>query len=306
MPAVELFSKRQKRLRGESIDVYSYEELPEKLRIQIVHIIKDTIGQDTFGNKSRSAYDYIHKTLCKEFGLFSLQKYSHCDEEAILNYFLDADYEECLDIIEISFRIIEDYVGRNYHVYKQDTNSRQDPEDAISELNLRFKESGIGYQFESGELLRVDSKFIHSEAVKPALYLLKSTPEFEGANDEFLSAHDHYRHKRFKECLNDCLKSFESLMKAIHDKHSWEYGKKDTAHKLIESCLSNNLVPAYLQSQFSALRTLLETGVPTIRNNEGGHGQGSEISNVPDHLASYILHLTATNLLFLMNCEKDI
>jgi hypothetical protein len=48
----------------------------------------------------------------------------------------------------------------------------------------------------------------------------------------------------------------------------------------------------------------LESGTPTVRNKEGGHGQGTEITTIPEHLASYTLHLTATNLLFLANCEE--
>lgn len=214
------------------------------------------------------------------------------------------DYEICLDIIELCFRIIKIYVNQNYYKYKLSTSSSQSPEDAIKELNYRFNEQGIGYQFESGELIRVDSQFIHSEVVKPVLKLIGSKKHYVGSNDEFLSAHEHYRHKRYKECLNDCLKSFESLMKAIHDKHSWPYAPNDTAKKLINSCLANNLVPEYLQNQFSSVRILLESGIPTVRNKEGGHGQGAEISTVPEHLASYTLHLTATNLLFLANCEE--
>lgn len=40
-----------------------------------------------------------------------------------------------------------------------------------------------------------------------------------------------------------------------------------------------------------------ESRVLTIRNKEGGHGQGPELSTVPEHCASYTLHLTASNLL---------
>ena len=51
---------------------------------------------------------------------------------------------------------------------------------------------------------------------------------------------------------------------------------------------------------------MLETGVPTIRNKNSGHGQGSDIKDVPEYMASYMLHLTATNLLFLGRCEQEI
>jgi uncharacterized protein DUF7014 len=65
------------------------------------------------------------------------------------------------------------------------------------------------------------------------------------------------------------------------------------------------LIPPYMQSQFSSLRSLLESGTPTIRNKEGGHGQGVEVTKVPEYLASYVLHLTATNMLFLANCQVN-
>lgn len=306
MAIFELFSKRMKKLRGEIPDVYVYEKIPESLRVQIVHIIQDTIGQDRFDNKASGAYESIHKALCKEYGVFTLKKHARSNEDAVLDYFLSCDdYERCLDIIEICFRMIANYVAKNYYNYQQYTTSSQKPDDAISELNHRFKESGIGYQFESGELIRVDSQYVHSEVVKPVLHLLGKNKKYAGANDEFLSTHDHYRHKRYKECLNECLKSFESLMKAIHEKHSWQYSQSDTAKKLINSCLTNGLVPEYLQNQFSSVRILLESGIPTVRNKEGGHGQGTEVTTVPEHLASYTLHLTATNLLFLSNCEEQ-
>ncbi len=307
MPIFELFSKRQKKLRGEFPDVYQYKEIPQSLRVQIVHIIRDTIGIEiSYNEASNYVYLNIHKILCKEYGLFSLSEREKSHFSAIYDYFLnEKNYEKCLDIIELSFKMINTHVRQNHWNFRNAHGVTQIPDDAIKELNSRFKESGIGYQFESNELVKVDSQFIHSEAVKPVLYLLGSDKKYRGANDEFLSAHEHYRHKRHKECLNDCLKSFESLMKAIHQKHSWPYNQNDTAKKLIDSCLSNKLVPEYLQNQFSAVRILLESGIPTLRNKEGGHGQGPEVSIVPDHLASYTLHLTATNLLFLAKCEEN-
>jgi hypothetical protein len=305
MSIFELYSKRQKKLRGEVSDVYQYEEIPQSLKVQVVHMARDTIGQENRNNlESNKIYEDIHTILCKEYGVFSLKEYEVSNYSAIYDFFLkEKDHEKCLDIIEITFKVIDKVIRQD--VYKLNRITNQSPDDAINELNSRFKEAGVGYQFESGELIRVDSQYMHAETVKPVLTVLGSNKKYIGANDEFLSAHEHYRHKRYKECLNDCLKSFESLMKAIHDIHSWPYNPNDTAKKLINSCLVNNLVPEYLQNQFSSVRTLLESGIPTVRNKNGGHGQGAEITKVPEHLASYTLHLTATNLLFLTNCEEQ-
>jgi hypothetical protein len=305
MPIFELFSKRQKKLRGEVLDVYQYKEIGHNFRVQVVHIIRDTIGiESSYNDSTNRTYADIHKILCREYGVFTLKEHERSPFAAVYDHFLNSnDFERCIDIIELSFKVIDTHIRDNQYHFRNAHGVVQTPDNAIEELNARFKEWGIGYQFQSGELIRIDSQFIHSEVVKPVLNLLGSEKSYKGANHEFLKAHEHYRHKRYKECLVECLKSFESLMKAICDKHSWPYNQNDTAKRLIDICLSNNLVPSYLQNQFSAIRTLLESGIPTVRNKEGGHGQGTEVTTVPEHLASYSLHLTATNLLFLANCE---
>ena len=44
MNVVDIYSKRQKRLRGEVPDVYQYETIPIELRVQVVHILNDAFG----------------------------------------------------------------------------------------------------------------------------------------------------------------------------------------------------------------------------------------------------------------------
>ena len=75
MPIIDLFSKRQKRLRGEVPDVYVYNALPEPLRVQIVHIWMDVLGNQEQAQYHRSvmeAYAFIVKALCREYGVFVL------------------------------------------------------------------------------------------------------------------------------------------------------------------------------------------------------------------------------------------
>lgn len=311
MAVFELFSSRQRKTRGDIPDVYQYDVIPQKLRVQIIHIIKATIGSRIGYNQeslSETIYREIHEILCREYGVFSLSsKHRISDFEAVYDYFLNSEnFEECLDIIELSFSFIEVCVKNKQYNFNRDEGTTQKANDAIDELNQRFKEAGIGYEFLSGEIIRIDSQYIHSEVVKPALSILQGEKLLEGARDEFLSAHSHYRSQRYKEALVDCLKSFESTMKAICDKHGWEYGRNDTAKKLINVCITNELVPSYMQEQFSHFRALLESGVPTVRNKEGGHGQGSEIRNVSEIMVSYTLHMTATNIVFLGECEKRV
>ena len=176
----------------------------------------------------------------------------------------------------------------------------------ISELNQRFREHAVGYQYESDQIIRVDSEFIHTEAVKPALQLL-SNPIYKGAQEEFLKAHEHYRHGRYDSALTDCLKAFESTMKIILDKHGWEYDKnRDTASKLINCCIRNELIPKFWTDHFNSLSNMLTSSIPTPRNKLSGHGKGNDDIEVPEHLIQYVLHMTASTIVFLIKADESL
>ena len=57
-----------------------------------------------------------------------------------------------------------------------------------------------------------------------------------------------------------------------------------------------------------ALRSVLESGLPTVRNKTkgSGHGQGKELINIPGHLAAYALHLAASNIVLLVEAHKSV
>jgi hypothetical protein len=301
MPIFDLFSKRQKRLRGEVPDIYTYDQIPQSLRVQIVHIIRDAIGTDRYVNDARRAYEFIKETLCREYGLFELGKgYRESNQEQVLNFLLQTSKtEEVIDVVELSFKYIDRTIKKQYQQYSYNVVVKIKPDDAILELNERFKENGIGYSFDGSEIIRVDSTYIHTEITKPVITLLWNN-KFKGANEEYLKAHEHYRHGRNKECLTECLKAFESTMKVICKEKGWTYNQTDTAKKLIQICFQNGLVPTFTQNQFTSLQNLLESGIPTIRNKLGGHGQGQTPQIVDDEMTRYGLNLAGTNIIFLV------
>ena len=304
MAVFDLFSKRQRKARGEVPDVYVYDKLPQELRVQVVHIIQDAFGTDNYGtHNAEKAYEIVKATLCREYGLFELIERPKSDQHSVFNFFLkEESIEKALDVVELCFKVINKVIAEN-HAYQYNTVRKIEPKDAVAELNERLRAHGIGFQFESNELIRVDSEFLHTEAVKPVLTVLRGSG-FQGANEEFLLAHEHYRHGRYKECLVDCLKAFESTMKSVCKLRGWATQPNDTAKSLIATCFANGLVPAYLESQFASLRSVLESGVPTVRNQNGGHGQGADPVAVPEYMARYALNLTATSILFLVDAHK--
>jgi hypothetical protein len=201
----------------------------------------------------------------------------------------------------LSFRFIDHVARRLDYLRRLDADERADA--AITELNERFRERGVGFQFAEGRIIRLDSDLLHAEVVKPALALLRS-PEYAGAQAEFLKAHEHYRHGNAKEALTECLKAFESTMKAICGKRGWKCDANAASKALIQACFDNGLVPQFWTHHFSSLRAMLESGVPTARNRLGAHGQGSDVTKAPPHLVSYVLHMTAATIVFLVEAEK--
>ena len=305
----KLFSERQRELRGEIPDIYKYDAIPRELRVQVVHIWRAAFGkhrQDSLGNiaptRIAQVYESIHEALCYRYGKFRLGGYGDSDYDAIRSFLLQTeDLERTIDVIEVSFRCIDRHV-RDYPGYFPERTIL--PDKAIAELNSWFREHRVGYRYESGQIIRVDSEFIHSEVVKPALLML-SDPMYEGANAEFLKAHEHYRTGDYKECLTECLKAFESCIKSICDQRGWTYNDGDTIKRLIAIVFDKELVPDFMQCHFSGLRSTLEAGVPTLRNNLSAHGQGSEEVVVPEYIAAYALHLTASNILLLAKANED-
>lgn len=299
----DLFSKRRKKERGDYPDVYQYEDIPNPFRVQVVHMLKEAFAYEgkEFTYEATETIKAINNALCREYGVFKLAgKYDEGFQE-LANFLLQTDdYEQVLDVIELTFRFIDRSIRQNSYRYNQ----RIDVDSLIEELNQRFKESGIGYQYESGELMRVDSQFLHSEAVIPTLSLLKAK-KYHSVNEEFLQAHEHYRHARYEESTTECLKALESLLKTICSNRGWAYDKSDTAKKLISIVLNNGLVPPFMQNQLNVMQTLLESGVPTVRNKLAGHGQGPTVRAMPDYIASYVLHLTATTILLLANADAN-
>lgn len=344
MAILDIFSKRQKRMRGEVPDVYSYDRMPQPLRVQIVHIVADIIKKSVRWGVNPAIIDALNDgvdALCREYGIFRLPaeytgKPNKIDD--LLNFIIqEQDVERVLDAVEHSFncmnREMESSVyGHFYGVVPKARKFTGAPvvtgagpvvtgagsavvpkarkflsetlPSAVEELNERFAEHAVGYRYSDGKIIRIDSGFIHAEIVKPALQVL-GEKMYAGAQEEFLNAHDHYRHDRPKEAINECLKALESVMKSICKKRGWRCGNKDGASRLIGICFDRGLVPEFWRSHFTALRSTLESGVPAARNKVGAHGQGAAPTSVPRHIAAYVLHMTAAAIVFLAEAEAS-
>ena len=296
----DLFSSRKRERDRAEDDSLTYDELPDQLRAQIVHIWRRAIGPSVpvahyhFDEieENRQAWLAIENTVAEEHGSYQLGK-AHDVLDRCVEYLTTAEsIDRVLDLIELSFRYIDRNVRRMDEHHRELHGITTTASKAIEDLNIRFREARVGYRFESGVIVRVDEEMIHQNVVKPALHVL-SRPEFEGANQEMLRALRHYRDGDYTAANVDANNAFESTLKAICNQRCWGDVENAPVGKLLTIVDNKRLFPrGYLKD------TLLK-GLPQIRNKDGGHGQGSAQINIPEYLAEYALNLAATNIVLL-------
>jgi hypothetical protein len=289
-----LYSERLRQQKT-APDVFEYEEFGNSLRVKIQYAIKDLLGTrsdylDDYGPAPK-AYMIVVERLRREYGRLRLSGSEHASDnrfDDLMNFIASDDVQYVLVAM----------VGRISTEHGQDL----DVDRYEATINKEFRRHAVGYQLHDGAAFRVDNTYSHAEVTKPALALL-SDERWRGAEDEFLKAHEHYRHGRNKEALNEAAKSLESVMKAICSARKWTVAPNAATKDLIAVCLQNGLIPSYWQNQMAGLRTLLESGVATARNKQSGHGQGVTPVEVPDHIAGYVLHMAAAAIVFLVNAD---
>lgn len=311
MPVYDLYSKRKRRAeRGLEPEVFDYDTIPQSLRTQLRQVFTAAIGpyreygEFSTPSNNNEAWEKICEILRRELGVDNLVSHGADPKEEVLRYIADAETDDVLSAVELCARWIERVMAKKPPYDLEKLGVTQNPQDALEELNHRFREGSVGYEYSSGEIIRVDSRLLHAEVVKPALALLRDS-RFKGAEEEFLQAHAHFRSGKTKEAVTAANSAFESVMKAICVLKGWAYPSGARASDLVKVLRKNGLLPDYLDNSFDQLVATLSSGLPQVRNNEGGHGQGAAPRPTPDYVAAFALHLCATNIVFLVSAMQE-
>ncbi len=296
----KLFSQRNE--PEKQYDVYEYNFFPEKFINQSFFIIDDFINLYTgdYSIKPDKIWNDIYDVFIRQLGVVRLDGYYSNDSAAhrIENYYRNHNGDDLLNLLDLIFVYFDKFLRYNPPVQYHNISQRLD--DSIYELNYRFNEYGLGYEFINGELIKKSNEIIHAEIIKPVLKLLHDE-HFKGAEEEFVQAFDNYRNGQNKDAILYAQKAFESSMKTICKRKKYSYEEKDNAKKLIEILRLENFYPEYLNKQLVLLSDLLISGLPKLRNEEAGHGQGETIRNVENNYVEYAIHLAATNIVFLVS-----
>jgi hypothetical protein len=304
MQIIDFFSSRN---APEPRDVWVYDRIPPKLRVQISNIVQGALGtvNQHADNNAIPIYKHIAESVRHEHGR------SRLTDERGVTYSGDVlgcikgevDIQVWLDCVELSFRMIERVRGQLQPHGRKMADITIPAADAVTELNERFRRAGFGHRYEKGKIYRIDNEHTHQQIMRPALQLL-ADPQFKGADEEFRAAHDHYKAGEYKDCAVDALNALESTMKTICDLKQWPYPQGARFSDLLKVQRNNGLFPEFADQSFEQLIATLKSGLPALRNETGGHGQGAKPVDVPEYVATYALNLAASKIRFLIEAFK--
>jgi hypothetical protein len=135
------YSRRKRQSEGNSPNIYHYDHIPPHLRIQIIHIFSDAIGdysESNYGADHDKCYDYLVKSLCKDIGVLKLTDDPYLNsKEAFFEWIQsESNIDRLLDGYEQGLQLIDGYI-RGHSAFQYSV--EMSPDDAIAEANARFQ-----------------------------------------------------------------------------------------------------------------------------------------------------------------------
>jgi HEPN domain-containing protein len=277
----------------------------------VLYILRDALGEyrqiypgEVFRREplANRFWDLVCGKVAEEMGLETLGSPTENTQKQCHSYLLDSEAGDALRFIELSFQFVDE-IPRKIPDFEREQAGLLHPDAAIERLNQRLRQHNVPYKFVGGRMISAESDYLAAEVTTPAINLLHDVG-FRGANDEFMQAQKDYRSGDYRGAIVKANAAFESTMKAICDLRRWHYPANATATDLIGIILAKDLIPKYLESELHSLRSVLASGLPTVRNRSGGHGQGREVVAVPRHVAVFALNTAASNIVLLVDAHK--
>jgi len=222
----------------------------------------------------------IPKALKKAYGVDELEAFVGPDERGPVDldgFVMGAYPAQVLDVVEVFY---VDMPDDERPAFQQ-------------EVNAAMQEEGCPWLLCDGMFFQVDSAFLDEHVLARAHELL-ATGQFEGALQEFAEARNDFASRDYKGTVHNACKAFESVLKAVEDRQD---GNAKELIKGLEGVGFYDGLPGKFGSGFG--QTVL-MGLPFIRNRMGGHGQGSEVVDVPPCIAELALHLAGRYIVLIM------
>ena len=292
-PLKDLFHRNMKQSRGELPDYYT-QKIERSVRLKILLHYRDyqSIPLEEWRQHCQREIDpsLYNMDYFNEF-------YLTCPDEdflSTLQILLTLFLHRCKSYPEMSFKL----------------------NDFLSKINKIFQIERVGYEISIISnpsdtdvpilIVPFDSKYLHEETVQKTRALLNNF-EFDGALNEFDDALDDLRFDKYEDCIHKLNKAYESTLKTILDKKGLSYEKGEKIFSLVTKVKSTLKLEDSLNTLFERVWPLLDQGPNVIRNFEGiGHGQGSKIKTYEKSYANFVLHITGTYIVFLLERYEEI
>ena len=159
-------------------------------------------------------------------------------------------------------------------------------------VNEIFEESELPFIMIDGDIFSSDlDNNIRAQSLK-----ILETVGFEGALAEFKQAQEYFSDDKYKESINYCNLSIESVLKTILKL------SREKPGKLFAEFIKSGYVPEYFDDFLKEFEHILRS-VAIIRNQVlgVGHGQGDSVNDVPKSLADLSIDLSSVLIKFIIN-----
>ena len=289
------FFRREAEANGEIPEVWSYDTLPQNVRIQIWQTF---VSSDDFYKILDTSKD-ICTFLQHEIGIDRLSVHSHYyqynqwDYTAELKeFFINKDARFAFSVVECIAIALNK---------RANTSSRH--KNAIDEINYRLKEARIGYEFntDANMLIKKSDEAVYQLSIEPAFHLL-SDLKFKESIDNFAKAFSDYQSgttKDLENAITNALKALESTIKNICKLKGYEFNEEKPLKDQVAVLKNKKFLPEKYSNYFDKITDLI-IAVAAPRNKTAGHGQSDEAADTVDEkLVEFVFAQVASVIVFL-------
>ncbi len=278
-------------------DVYIYDDLPPEARGRIRFAVKDALKRVQVHHFSGDTYEVVYHLLCRAFGGYV----TPAGERGIESFLMNCSPRDFFRALEVVFAGVASIGIRLQDglIMEEWTGLRNDINKLLGDYHLGYRVEALQSPREDEPLLqviRIDSAFEHKEIVKPALDLLQRE-DFKTASEQFSNALIEYSERNFSDAITDAGSAFEAVLKRVLNR------TEGNASQLIKEAGGKGYFPSYLEDSVVHFDKIL-LALPVVRNKEGDvHGriQKSKESEDLARLARYAIHLSAANIIFIID-----
>jgi AbiJ N-terminal domain 4 len=124
MSLLPIYSRRKRQAQPNAEDVYVYDQIPKKVRVQVVQILSEGLGKSYYvhSNYSKTAkiYDYLCKEMCRELGIHTLHFEQYRDNRVAFLGWLERheEIDTWLDGLEMALQFIDGFVRSKLSDYE--------------------------------------------------------------------------------------------------------------------------------------------------------------------------------------------